>query len=83
MLLLLWISITPTYIVEYDVDVIELNKVLRRDPETGVHEVTFTQLIFWDWKPLRGEFIVRDWRKWSAGKPLPVYDRRRRCWVLL
>lgn len=51
------------------VDMIEVNRYYD-----GQGKLIFTQLIFWDYSPSRGEFIVRDWRmmkchmrRWSNG----------------
>ncbi len=80
---LLWAHVAPVDLREYRVDVIEFNQVTQLDESGRVVGVRLNQWIFWDWHTTRGEFLVRDWRRWSADHNTPEYDHKRREWRLL
>jgi len=83
MFCLLWANVTPIDFHELTVDVIEYNQVVGADEFGQALEVKLEQLIFWSWHPTRGEFLVRDWRKWQGNRQRPRYDHQRGEWVLI
>jgi len=75
--------VSPIDFREYSVDVIEVNQVVKVDEFGRIREATLLQVIFWDWNGRRGEFLVRDWKKWTPKHRPPEYDHKRKRWRLI
>ena len=74
---------SPIDFREYRVDVIEINQVVNVDEFGRIIDIKLEQLIFWDWDKRRGEFLVRDWRKYNRENHRPRFDHRRKCYELV
>lgn len=60
------------------VDRVDLVEVNHFYDENGKR--VFDQLIFYDWRPVQGDYAVRAWRLMKSEQQYPVKDWRRNEW---
>lgn len=79
MTLLLLLAVLPMPGVARDrVDVVEVNHVFDAQGKP-----VLTQAIFYDWRPMQGEYDVRAWRLLKTFDHRPERDYQRGEWVMI